>query len=203
MGAKGTSKYFNLFKQGQQVGDWTVQGNVIMNQYAKVPCKCKCGKDYLVDAYTLAKGKSGCCKQCSLPRITSNNSQWRGYEEIPQSWFSRYERSSKISFNIKIKEVWDVYIKQDRKCALTNKLIDFSNSNLRGKKHNGAKCTASIDRIDSKKGYTVDNIQLVHKDVNIMKNAFNQDYFVQMCKLIAKKQWIEELACSGNSCEIK
>jgi hypothetical protein len=188
MRVKGVSKYLDLFKQGQQVGDWTVQGSVIMNQYAKVPCKCKCGKESLVDAYTLTKGKSRCCKQCSLPRITTNNSQWRGYEEIPQSWFSRYERGSKISFDIKIEDVWDTYIKQDKKCILTGMLIGFSNDYVRGKRHNGAKCTASIDRIDSKKGYSVDNIQLVHKDINIMKNAFDQAYFIQMCKAVANNK---------------
>ncbi len=46
--------------------------------------------------------------------------------------------------------------------------------------------SASIDRIDSSKEYTIDNVQLVHKDVNLMKNHFNQDYFINMCKMISK-----------------
>ena len=181
MGAKGVSRYLDLFKQGQQVGDWTVQGSVIMNRYAKVPCKCKCGKESLADAYTLTKGKSRCCKKCSLPQKTYNNPQWRGYEEIPQSWFSGFKRNSKIGFNITIEDVWSKFVEQDRKCALTKRSIGWNNIST---KTGCRSYTASIDRIDSKKGYTIDNIQLVHKDINIMKNAFDQEYFIQMCKAV-------------------
>lgn len=48
--------------------------------------------------------------------------------------------------------------------------------------------SASLDRIDSKKSYTVDNVQWVHKDVNWMKNKFDQDYFIEMCGRIADHQ---------------
>jgi hypothetical protein len=46
--------------------------------------------------------------------------------------------------------------------------------------------TASIDRIDSSKGYILGNIQWVHKDVNFMKRTYSQEYFVKMCKLITE-----------------
>jgi len=42
--------------------------------------------------------------------------------------------------------------------------------------------TWSPDRIDSKKGYTKENLQFVHKDINLMKNKFPEDYFIEMCK---------------------
>ena len=48
------------------------------------------------------------------------------------------------------------------------------------------KVDASIDRIDSQKGYTRDNIQWVHNDVNLMKNGFDQTYFIEMCRRIAR-----------------
>ena len=44
--------------------------------------------------------------------------------------------------------------------------------------------TASLDRIDSKKGYIEGNIQWVHKDINRMKWAFNEDYFIKLCNNI-------------------
>jgi hypothetical protein len=46
--------------------------------------------------------------------------------------------------------------------------------------------TASIDRIDSSKGYEEGNIQWVHKHVNFMKRTYSQDYFIDMCKKIAE-----------------
>lgn len=58
------------------------------------------------------------------------------------------------------------------KCALSDKSISFNDG------------TASVDRIDSKIGYVSNNIQIVHKDINIMKNAFDQDYFIDICKRI-------------------
>lgn len=46
--------------------------------------------------------------------------------------------------------------------------------------------TASLDRIDSSKGYIEGNVQWLHKDINQMKINFNQKDFIKYCKLIAK-----------------
>ena len=47
------------------------------------------------------------------------------------------------------------------------------------------KFTASLDRIDSKLGYELNNIQWVHKDINMMKQAYTNNYFIEHCKLVA------------------
>ena len=53
--------------------------------------------------------------------------------------------------------------------------------------------TASLDRIDSSKGYSKDNIQWVHKLVNMCKNKYNQEDFICMCKAVSdnlsKEKW--------------
>lgn len=186
MGVKDKTKYSSI-KVGDVFGDWVVINDPFMDRYAKVPCRCKCGLECDVDAYTLVSNKSKSCKTCSLPRLTKKNPSWKGYEEIPASWFRRFRSYSKIEFSIDMEDVWDLYLKQKRICALTGLPISFKNDRERGSKHSGIRCTASIDRIDSSKGYTKDNIQLVHKDVNIMKNAFDQTYFVELCKAVASK----------------
>ena len=185
MGKKNTTKYSNI-KIGDNFGQWKVIGDIYMNKYAKVPCECSCGAKSDVDAYTLTTGKSKSCKLCSLPRLGATNPCWKGYEEIPRSWFLRFKRYAKSEFTIEIQDVWNLYLNQNKKCALTDLPISFFNELGRGNKHNGVSCTASIERIDSSKGYTIDNIQLVHKDINIMKNHYNQDYFIEMCKAVAK-----------------
>ena len=48
--------------------------------------------------------------------------------------------------------------------------------------HGGA--TASLDRIDSDGAYTIDNVQWIHKDINVMKNSFSEEYFMYLCKLV-------------------
>jgi hypothetical protein len=42
----------------------------------------------------------------------------------------------------------------------------------------------SIDRIDSKKGYTPDNCQLITYIANCAKNQFTVDEFVRMCRAV-------------------
>ena len=183
MGLKNTTKYQKI-KIGDRYGDWTVIGEVFVSRYAKVPCRCVCGLEKEVDAYTLSIGKSKKCKSCGLPQAASKNPSWNGYKEIPASWFTRFRNYAKKkgnAFSIEMKDVWNVYIKQNKKCALTGLPIDFT----RDGKGKQSSYKASIDRINSHKGYTKENIQLVHKDVNIMKNQFDQKHFIEFCSLVA------------------
>jgi hypothetical protein len=54
--------------------------------------------------------------------------------------------------------------------------------------------TASLDRIDSKVGYTKNNVQWVHKDVNNAKQDFEEDYFFNMCReVVAHKEQTRKL----------
>jgi len=126
----------------------------------------------------LIRNKSG-----ELDTSKSKNGQWKGYNEIPYGWFSKYfERSrgdrKQHSGNITIEDVYNLWIKQDKKCKLSGVNIGFYDD---GKTH-----TCSIDRINSSKEYELDNIQLVHKHINLMKNHFNNEYFINICKLITE-----------------
>ena len=51
---------------------------------------------------------------------------------------------------------------------------------MMGKSHN-----ISIDRIDSNKGYYIDNIQLVYPKINMMKFTYSQDEFIDLCKRVS------------------
>ena len=46
--------------------------------------------------------------------------------------------------------------------------------------------TASLDRIDSNKGYIKNNVQWVHKHINTMKMHMTDREFIDMCKKVAK-----------------
>lgn len=138
-------------------------------------CECSCGKIIEVDGYNLKSGRSTNCG-CKRPK-KSDRINWKGYGTISGKYWNGIKGSAKkrrIDFNINIKFAWNLYILQNNRCALSDIDISFINN------------TASLDRIDSKKGYTKDNVQWVHKDVNIMKNVFDQEYFVKMCKRIAE-----------------
>jgi len=79
--------------------------------------------------------------------------------------------------------IWELYEKQEGKCAMTGWDIKFSSKNLEN--------TVSIDRIDCMKGCLKENVQLVHKDVNIMKNRFSDPYFYKVCKAVAENRQSE------------
>jgi hypothetical protein len=141
-------------------------------------------------SYWTAKKRNGMCKSCRTTTANKspvrnqkreNNPAWKGYKDIPYNWFSNYFKRSGKFGDITIEQVYDLWIAQDKKCALSGVSIGFYDDS---KTH-----TCSIDRIDSSGGYTLANIQLVHKDVNIMKNKFEQAYFTEMCRLISKKRY--------------
>ena len=117
------------------------------------------------------------CRSCSNSLRGLNNC----HEEIPVAWFNGKLRRAKqrdYEFSITIDYIWDIYIAQDKVCALSGVPIDF-------------KGTASLDRIDNSRGYVRENIQIVHKDVNYMKYTYSQDYFIKMCNLVASKHNVE------------
>lgn len=189
MGRKGQSKYENKIKIGDKFGKWEViDDKIYITTEAKIKCRCDCGGEHLVSAFTLFKGTSTQCLICGNSLQMENNPAWKGYKEIPYGWFSKYfKRGNKKNHrteDITIQQIYDIWIKQNKKCTLSNVDIDFIKRNVVG-------ISASIDRIDSKKEYTIDNVQLVHKDVNLMKNKYDQNYFLKMCKLIV------------NHCEVK
>lgn len=120
------------------------------------------------------------CKKCSNKK--TDNCHRGFYQDIRTSWFHSKKLSAEcrnLEFLITIEELWDIYLTQNKKCALSG--VDIGWKNV-GQIH-----TASIDRINSSIGYIKDNVQLVHKDVNFMKQNFEQNYFIEMCKLIADK----------------
>ena len=69
-----------------------------------------------------------------------------------------------------------MFYNYNKKCTLTGWDIDISYNNQ----------TASLDRIDNTKGYIKNNIQWVHVMVNMCKNKYDQNKFIDMCKYIAE-----------------
>jgi hypothetical protein len=150
-------------------------------RYGKKCPQCNTDQTYLRKNYaeeSLRLGKL--CKSCSN-KITENCH--RGfYEDIRTSWINKCKLSAElrnIVWDLSEEFIWQLYLSQDKKCALSDKPIGWCKE--------GSIHTASLDRIDSSEGYVVGNIQLVHKDVNFMKQQFSQEYFIETCKLIANK----------------
>lgn len=126
------------------------------------------------------------CKSCSHTGIKVFRDAYKfiGFENIP-NWYFYVVKSAaykkKRFFSISIKDLNNQWIKQGGKCIYTGEILCFSNSS----KKNIKNTTASLDRIDSSEGYTSDNIQWVHKDINTLKTDFEQDKFIGLCNKVS------------------
>jgi len=121
------------------------------------------------------------------------NSNWKGYGDLSGDHWRRIQQgasSRNLELHITIEDAWNVYLQQNGKCAISD--VDIT---LRGQeigissKQIHEKTTASLDRIDSSKGYTIDNIQWIHKDLNQMKSDRSMETFLYWIKTIYENKF--------------
>lgn len=87
-----------------------------------------------------------------------------------------------IKVEVSPEYVLDLYKKQNGRCVLTGvKLVMARNS----KEWKLRTQTASLDRIDSSKGYVEGNLQWIHKKINQIKSNSDQDEFIKYCLMVA------------------
>jgi len=163
---------------GKQFGDLTVIKEAGRNRWCQIMwlCKCKCGNEKIIHGRNLECGDSKTCG-CGKFGSGKNNSNWKGYEKMPGSFWYHLKYGAgkrKLDFLVDQEETYKLLENQQFKCALSNLPIGFNNTTA----------TASLDRKDSSKGYTIDNVWWLHKDVNIMKWDFDLNYFLDLCYLI-------------------
>lgn len=143
-------------------------------------CKCDCGKEVDINSASLIRGLT---KSCGCEKSAK---AFKGCGEIGRMYWSKVIKSARernLDFNITIEEAWDLFLKQNRRCAYSGLELFFARDGniVTGK-------TASLDRIDSSKGYVHGNIQWVHKTINHMKMDASEEEFINMCKLVTKNR---------------
>ena len=105
------------------------------------------------------------------------------YSEISKLYYNSLKskaKARKISFDITLEEIKELFKKQDGRCGITNLPIVPKTYKTRKKEM----WTASLDRIDSKKGYTIKNVQWVHKEINMLKGKLPKEKFIDLCNLV-------------------
>ena len=146
------------------------------------PCP-ECGKhqDYLRRGYAVASLRDGkVCKKCSNRKTDNCHRGLCG--PVRLSWFHKFRLGAQLrglQFEIAAEDVARWHAEQGGRCSVSGLEIGWQSV--------GSGHTASIDRIDSSLGYTPGNCQLVHKDINMMKQSFSQEYFVHLCQAVADK----------------
>jgi hypothetical protein len=141
-------------------------------------CKCDCGNSVIVNAASLIRNLT---RSCGCLR---HDLSYKGYKNISGSYWNKciYGATTRgLEFSITIEDAWQLYLRQNKKCAISGVPISFKTNN-----DQAVYQTASLDRIDSTRGYTLDNIQWVHKRVNRFKSIMDNNELFFWVKNIYK-----------------
>lgn len=99
-----------------------------------------------------------------------------------------------IGFHLTSEQLWELYNQQKGLCALSGVPIILetkinSQNNIDRTNH-----TASLDRIDNSKPYTLDNVQWIHKVLNHMRRQYSVEEYVDWCeKVAAYQKWKQSI----------
>jgi len=179
---------------GRQFNDWTVlKISRISDQNETFWfTKCKCGLEKETRATQVARGISKGCTYCrGQAHKNTDSPYWEGGKFVSKQLYTAWKWSAqrrKIEFLVSIEELEALFEKQGGECVFTGVELVFPKNS-----RESTLGTASPDRIDSNKPYTVDNIQWVHKTINKMKMDMTDRDF---------KDWCSKVARHGGSCGV-
>lgn len=151
---------------GDKIKKWTIiDGPRIHNNTVQFKVQCECGSERWIQPNELLNpNKCYSCVKCAhkSPNI------------LLQTQFGRIKRSAEkrnIRFDVSMDYLWKLWELQKGCCAITGDQI-------------GTIRKASLDRIDSSKGYEEGNVQWVTYRANISKHTMTMDELYDFCKKV-------------------
>jgi hypothetical protein len=192
--------------QNRVLQEWSPKNERPFSDYSKwskTKTWWKCSVCYCEWQTTIGNrvgNKSG-CPNCKKLRFRGNtNPMWTGYGEIGGGqWCKiklestearrsrRYKSHTALPFKITIEYAWNLFLKQNRKCALSGEPLT-----MWGKINGKYTGNASLDRIDSSKGYVDGNVQWIDKKLQHVKTKLSDAEFIAICQKVAAYQ-VEKL----------
>ena len=179
-------------KVGKKYGRWTVLETKEMikrfktkraKRYVNVKCRCECGTVKWVRYVYLQDGSGSC--GC----LTREKAIQRGFDctkGVLPTYMKRIRLGAAVrnlTFRVSAKWLRELFERQGRKCIFSGAELSFRTHS--GPENAHKKITASLDRIDSSKGYTKKNVQWVHKKLNRMKGKLSDEEFIEWCRCVA------------------
>lgn len=160
------AKVLNII--GQKFGRLTVIKRVDNSKQGKSRwlCKCECGVEKIIVGGNLKNGSVQSCKCLQRERLKDAIGLIPGLSNMRELIIS-YKKSAKrrrIKYNLSEKQFSKITQKDCYYCGTRpNNIAKYSGCN-------GNYIYNGIDRIDNKKGYTIDNIVSCCKRCNMAKN---------------------------------
>lgn len=162
------------------------------SRYTYWVCKCDCGKESTTRGTNLKDGHAKSCGCLNTEKIRNNKRRWTGCGDIGGTHIARIKgvaRKRGMEYNISKEYLWRLFLEQDKRCAITN--IPLTQMEYIGQKNGYSAykpATASLDRIDSSKGYIEGNVQWVHKKINELKWNHTMEELYDWCELVLKNR---------------
>lgn len=121
---------------------------------------------------------------------------WKTDNQDALDVFHRAQKGSArrgIKFEITEAEIQAMFERQNNRCAITQK--PFNNKKPHGQRNRP--WAASLDRIDSNKGYSVKNCRLVCTFVNVALNNYGEGLYSELLEHMVRRIVKEELKKLG------
>lgn len=114
-----------------------------------------------------------CSQQCFIPFHSKQRKDSFSKFRLIFKGVIKVVRAKKIEFDLTFEFLEQLWIKQNGKCAYTNIDMILPINATSGTVVRDLSA-ASLDRIDSSKGYTQDNVEFVCRFINLGKNRYSK-----------------------------
>ena len=151
-------------------------------------CKTSHEDTFFFKSTNTVDGLHSWCKECCRKNGALSLAKLNSKIETRAKIFLRNAKNSakkrNQEFSLEINDIVDFWNKQNKICAYSGLEMTLEAGKLQ---------TVSIERIDSKIGYTKDNTILVCQAINRMKSDFAYEDFYMLCQSVAKFLGDDEL----------
>lgn len=175
------AKYRRIpIQPGEKYKSWTVLSETKHDNRGCLLylCQCECGATRWFQPNELIK-KDVCfeCQACAQKKRGLQSKIKNGMiGELDKTRYTKLKRSAKTrgyEFNLSLEELWQLFQDQKQTCAITGDYITHISD-------------ASLDRIDSTKGYVKGNVQWVTKQANVSKHVMSMEELYEFCKKVLR-----------------
>lgn len=167
----------NRLEIGMHIKHWTVlEGPIYQNHTAYYKVRCDCGKELLkLPVEILNPNRHLQCASCAQKENKLESMIANGkVGELALTQYTKLKKAARqrnYDFEVSIEYLWNLFVAQKQMCAITGDYMQ----NIR---------KASLDRIDSSKGYIEGNVQWVTKQANLSKHIMTMNELYEFCKKV-------------------
>lgn len=153
-----------------------IDGPIYRNSTAYYKVRCDCGTEaYKLPIELLYENRDFQCEKCAQReralQTTLTNGRVGDLTLTEHTRLRRLAEKRGYAFEVSIEYLWNLFQEQKQICAITGDYIP----NIK---------EASLDRIDSSKGYIKGNVQWVTYQANVSKHTMTMEQLYEFCRKV-------------------